>query len=353
MGLSGNVWPVHFPPFKDEALTSWLCRLAIYHHQVPFTFFQRTMPQRVDGWKQDLDVRCPEDIMVVVARKCCPLYTDIAAHTLSHWRNRFDPYAGTSSALPRWIVPACIRRDTVHHRGWRVCVMCLREYPYLKLFSRLLFYGVCIKHRLRVYDRCFRCSAAISSHRVHPDQFVDYSKDALAHCFRCGFDLRKAPMIAAEKDEIDLVGYCMTAMIKGYNQLGAETMQYSHLYFQGLRLVAKGLLRPRAKGLLTEVFCQNGRSIDTESEKHYEIEFLPVDAALSLLIASKWLLDDWPERFLVYNVRHGINYSDWVWPRDVAPYWFDSVVKVHRRKGNITSRIRNASWPGATYRSST
>lgn len=339
MPLSGQIWPVHFPPFPDEALTSWFSRLALYHFQAPSTFFMYHMPYRSDSWKQDLDVVCSEDILRVFSRKCSQSSDMLRKHTLHYWRDQFDPYDGTSTALPRWITPAFIRRNTAHHHGCKICILCFRQRPYFKLNTRFLFNIACPIHGILLTEKCVQCNYPISSHRVFPPLFQIGQIDALAFCHHCGSDLRLDTPKSASQEEIEMVKFCLRSVTKGYCTVGGATLQFSHLFFEGFRLVCRGLLKPRQQELMN--FCNS--SFDPKPFyrlRQFEIEFLGIEDAQRILVAAMWLLKDWPVRFLAINRTFSLSYSDWIMPRDIVPYWFGSVAKEHLRKANITTRCR-------------
>lgn len=340
--LSGDVWPVHFPPYSDESLTSWFSRLAIYQFQLPWTLLLRAAPHRVDAWKQDLDVICPEDLMRIIGGKCALSSQTLLRHTLTYWRSRFDPYSGASSALPRWVSPAYVRRISRHHYGMRVCPACMREKAYHRLFFRLAFVFGCSKHSSSLIDRCGECLAPISTHRIFPGLIKDCPGDALAYCYRCGADYRSASVSAIGSQSDGALVFNLQALKKGFCRPFGTVMHYSHLYFQGLRLVAKGLLRPR----LAELCNDNPFNMSLTGElfgtlrKHGEIEFLPTGSAHQVLTLAHLILQSWPDQFLEICGRYGLSYSDWIQPRDVAPYWLSSIAKVHLRRAPVIYKGR-------------
>ena len=334
MPMSGNIWPVHFPPYQDEAFTSWFSRLSLYHFQVPSTFFKYNIPYRVDSWKQDLDVVCPDVILTEISRKCSQQKSSLYKHTFHCWRDRFDPYDGSSTALPRWITPTFIRRKTTHHHGWRMCIMCMRHKPYLKLFSRFHFTLACVEHRVVLIDKCSYCNYPVSSHKIFEPLFRDGVSDGLAFCHYCGHDFRLDKPAIASEAEIDLTSFCTQTVVKGHCEIGINSLQYSHLFFEGFRLVCKALLRPRLRELLDARIPEFDPSVFYQYHQH-EIEFLSIEDARRILVLGKWLLEEWPSRFLDISTDLKLCYSDWILPRDIFPYWFGSVTNKHLRRGRI------------------
>lgn len=297
------------------------------------------MPLRSDSWKQDLDVACSEDILRQLSQKCSQPYDKLIQHTFNYWRSRFDPYDGVSTALPRWITPTLIRRNTVHHHGCKLCILCLRQRPYLKLDTRLLFNIACPIHKVLLTEKCGRCNYPISSHRVFPPLFQVGQVDALAFCHNCGNDFRLEKSRIASKDEINLVRFCLDSLYKGHCRVGNVSLQYSHLFFEGFRLICRSLLRPRQREVMNH-FAPKFDPSTHYSLRNQEIEFLALDDARQVLVAAMRLLDDWPIGFLQLNRKYGLSHSDWIMPRDIVPYWFGSVAKEHLRKANITAKRR-------------
>lgn len=338
MRWSQQAWPVHFPPFPGELLTSWLSRLGCYYFLVPSTFCQRTAPQFVDTWKQDLDVVARNNFLKVVGQKCSQAPEKLVRHTFEHWRGRFDPYYGDSTALPRWVSPALIRRRSDHHYGVKFCPICLVQKPYHHLFRRLTFVFACLKHNCALIDRCTACGEAVTTHRVYLPLMEHSPKDILCFCASCGSDYRKSTPASLTRNELVVSAAIYSLLKTGHGRIANQEFQYSHLYFQGLRLVATALTR----GILLEYLTvTSGIKKELVSiKKHDEIEFFPAAIARPLLTAAAMLLEEWPVNFLTLNEKLNLNYSSWIAPRDVVPYWFMSVAKDKLRKANLTSRGR-------------
>lgn len=327
MSLSGSVWPVHFPPEKDEALSSWFTRLAIFHYQVPSTFFDKTVSHRRYAWKQDIDVSCSVDVIAALGKRCCQSEQVLIACTLADWRMHFDPYDGQSTALPRWVSPSYIRRNSPHHRGWTICPVCLSQNTYFKLFWRLTFYFACPLHKVVLIDECEKCRCPISTHKINKVFHETFPLDSLAYCHNCGFDLRKSKTIEASDFELDFINKCIAAVLDGYTDCGNIKGQYSHLYFQGIRLIAKAASRKKLRSLLDDLNLIKGSPPVFEFSVHDEIEFSPINQIRHLLVFSYWLTQDWPNRILYVTKIYNLFHYDWIKPRDVVPFWIIDVIR--------------------------
>jgi hypothetical protein len=334
---SRQAWPVHFPPFPGELLTSWLSRLGCYYFLVPSTFCQRTAPQFVDVWKQDLDVVARNEFLKVVGKKCSQRPEKLVRHTFEYWRERFDPYDGDSTALPRWVSPALIRRRSDHHYGVKFCPICLVQKPYHHLFHRLTFVFACLKHKCALIDRCLTCGEAVTTHRVYLPLLEHSPKDILCFCASCGSDYRKFTPAKLTRDELVVSAAILSLLKTGHGRIGSQYFQYSHLYFQGLRVVATALTQGK---LLEHFIATSGVGSDLMMKTHDEIEFLSATTARPLITNAAKLLLNWPGDFHELNDQLGLSYFNWIAPRDVVPYWFASFAKANLRKANLISRGR-------------
>lgn len=331
---------MRFRPKQNEALTSWLFRLGIYYYLHPSTFFLRTIPEKPDAWKQDLDVSCPLDIVACLSMKSGLSCDALNNHILARYRKFFDPYVGASSALPRWVSPAYIRRKSPHHFGYKYCSDCLEISPHHILLYRLSYFFGCSIHHLLLHDRCPECQSPISCRKVFPKLIGTCPGDALCFCYECGFDYRNSNRIFLGLGEIRSLNHFEGLMRTGVCELGPSYMVYSHLYFQGLRLVVRGLFKLVHQGGACDCFnAEELAQIKGEPKSnHDEIEFISVGVLRILLVKAHFLLSHWPNRFLDFNKRNDLIYSSWIMPRDVAPHWFSVVANFHLKSSSDFSK---------------
>jgi hypothetical protein len=326
LSLSGKVWPIHLPPEEGECLTSWIARSAVYHFAVPSTFFAKTVPSKPDAWKQDLDIKCHPEILRAVSEKCCQNISVIESLTISSLIQNIYIPSEKSTALPRWVGPMRIRRSTTHHYGLRACIVCLRENAFYKLQWRFSYFIACPVHNIKMIDECQYCNASLTTHSISKLHFDESPLDALAYCDCCGFDLRNSVTTAAKKRETEIVYFLLMTAEKGYVEIN-NSVAYSHLYFQGLRLIIRGILRLLDR---TDIRFKINKSL-YEIPENFEIEFLRVGEMSNILDVSMKLMEDWPESFITFSRVNSLYYQDWIRPRDVSPYWFYHVVRLFRR----------------------
>lgn len=228
-------------------------------------------------------------------------------------------------ALPRWIGPAFIRRSTSHHFGLRICPACLQESPHIRLLWRCTFMVACDRHRVRLIDRCQFCGYPKSSRKLFPEHLKFFPKDALCFCHNCGWDYRSGPCITAKDLEIDAVEDALRLIRFGVAFAGPRQITFSHLVFEGWRLIMNGVLRQARNSAWF-----NGSPLQLpllSVEKHEELEFQSVDTAAIFFTVAHQLLQQWPDRFLDFCRANQLSRYDWVRPRENAPYWLHRVLK--------------------------
>jgi hypothetical protein len=327
MALSGTILPIHPAPEPDESLTSWLSRLSLLHHQVPATFFSRVFPPQSDALKQDLDLRCPDALIKEIAIKTGQSSEAVLGTTLSCRLNHLYLHNAASTALPRWVCPAYIRRKSDHHFGLKVCPQCLAESPHIRLLWRCMFYFACPKHGILLVDACAACGSPKSSRRFFAEQFRNFPQDALCYCHACGWDFREAAPTPASAPDKESVEVLLGTLTEGFYRSGALSIGYSHLFFDGVRLLMNGVYRMK-NNQGSDVLAPLGGS-SLPPQKHSELEFCRVSLTRQLLRAALSLLDDWPHAFLTYSRAHKLSFTDWVRPREAPPFWLSTVLREH------------------------
>jgi len=323
--LSGTVWPIHFLPFHGESLSSWMSRLAIHHCSVPSTFFAKTVPGAPDAWKQDLDVRSNRSIIEAISLRCCLSPLGVERCTIFSEINKVYIPSSRTTALPRWVSPARIRRQTKHHYGQKFCVVCITENSYYRYKWRYCFYVVCPEHHVQMLDSCQACGGSVSTHKIYASFFETFPLDALAYCDLCGFDLRRSGYETASIDDVEFVESILRIMRQGYAHIGKKETIYSHHYFQGLRLIARGIMKKEC--MVRESSCTDIPVLS----RHAEIEFIRVSEIKDVMLLAQELLYEWPNNFVTFSRNNGLYYQDWIRPRDVAPHWFLKVAKMFKK----------------------
>jgi hypothetical protein len=314
MSLSGRILPIHPSPNDGESLSSWLTRLSIFHHLAPSIFFRISIRSQQDVFKQDIDIKCPQSVLEEIS-----VFTGKSLHvveqtTFMSFQDYLYIHNQTSKALPRWIGPAYIRKNTEHHFGLKICPECMRESPYVRLLWRCTFFVVCPQHGIRLIDRCERCGSPKSTRRIFAGIIDDQPDEALCFCHNCGWDYRQANLCVATESEKNHVSLMLSVMEKGFYKSLVLEVGYSHLFFSGIRLIMNGLFR----------FNANEFGIE---EKNSELEFKSVDLIASIIEKMFVFIESWPNDFVEFSFKNNLGKSYWVRPREIAPYWLVSVLR--------------------------
>src|SRR5918911_766517 len=143
-GLSGQVWPAHVKPRRDELLSSWLVRLAAAHALKLHTFCALVWTRRKQIWNRDIEKCADDSILSLLAEKTATPPDKVTRTTLSDYQGRLyerhNPYGNT-----RWIMPVGIYHRTRRRYGLQFCPRCLAEdkEPYYRRAWRLAFVTFC------------------------------------------------------------------------------------------------------------------------------------------------------------------------------------------------------------------
>jgi hypothetical protein len=173
--VAGDRWPGSVDPLPDEALSSWIHRLALANGMAPRSF-AGVLGARDGMWSARLELRLPGDIAALLGNQA-----GVAPETIS-------AMALTSDPLTPLLLP--LRENAHRSRStWmQYCPLCLAgdHAPYFRREWRLASRISCFVHGRGLRDRCPACRSGIAS--------FDQAELVPQHfCARCGFDLRAAP----------------------------------------------------------------------------------------------------------------------------------------------------------------
>lgn len=175
-----NRWPVSVDPLPDEALSSWIQRLALANGMAPRSF-AGVLGARDGMWSPRLELRLPGHIVALLGKQA-----GVAPETIS-------AMALTGYALTPLLLP--LRENAHRNRStWmQYCPLCLAEgdAPYFRRQWRLASRISCFLHGCGLRDRCPECRCGIAS--------FDQAELVAQHfCARCGFDLRAARKVSVK-----------------------------------------------------------------------------------------------------------------------------------------------------------
>lgn len=199
--IAGDRWPVPVDPLPDEALSSWIQRLALANGMAPRSF-AGVLGARDGMWSPRLELRLPGHVVALLGKQA-----GVAPETIS-------AMALTGEALTPLLLP--LRENAQRNRStWmQYCPLCLADddAPYFRRQWRLASRMSCFVHGCGLRDRCPACHAGIGS--------FDQGELVSQHfCARCGFDLRTAPKVsvkaAARRLERSVADILRVEMVKG------------------------------------------------------------------------------------------------------------------------------------------
>ena len=327
MPLSGKLWPLHLKPKEDELLSSWLVRLARANSVKVHTLTSSAWPDK-SIWNRDIDKSADDELLRALAEKTGTSYEWAFQTTLRAYEGFVYEKHNPSGNTP-WIMPVGVYHRTRRLYGLQYCPECLakdRE-PYFRRKWRLAFVTICEKHCTLLQDRCPKCMAPVSFHRVQ------YDAPAMTLCSECGFDLRQAkPRVVDCFRQLYLQHRLLRAVKDGYVLLPGRRPVYSHLYFSVLHQVMKLLVtRESAHKLCRQVrkYVTIGMPQQFYGHHHrgsHYIEVLDVRNRFKLLTMASWLLEDWPYRFVTFCEKIPLLSEDLLKDMRYVPCWYWHVV---------------------------
>jgi hypothetical protein len=324
-------WPMHPDPLDDESLLSWLHRSAIMNGQNMSEFALLTTND-ADILKRDLDVFLPEYVIPQLIVRTGKTREQILKTTFAPERNNLFADHDTTKQIS-WVMPIGIRiHGDTSGFGQQYCPQCLAEEPiYFRKEWRLLFVTACTKHKIYLHDRCPHCHSRINLRKSYVKDVNNEipSRHGLRLCSACGGDITALKTNKADDDVMAFQAFNIDMMSNGYGILGSQYIGYSHLYFQGLRLLTAAVLQKMSCRLLHEVAC---KAIHIEpfreqlkKQRHVELATLPLETRIKAMKLVSWLISDWPHQFAYACSEAYITPTKLFQNLDPKPYWLYSV----------------------------
>lgn len=332
MVLTGSVWPVHLPPQPDELLTSWIFRLARANAQTPHTFLRLTTGSG-EYIKNDLDVYCRPDILDALAFKAGKKRAQLNSLTFIDDIDKLYLINKKSKHI-KWVIPISVRKQKAVRRGIQYCPKCLckMKAPYFKKIWRLAFVTCCPEHSIMLHGGCPACNSPIHLRKCS-EITLTHGTNEPAFCLTCGYDLRESKIKKAPQDLLQFTNFNSSFLAKGFGEIGNTPISYSHLYFEGFRVLLSTIMYRRcgeelsqlvAKEIALQPFARN-----YPQTLHPEVELFNVKDRANGIRILAWLFKDWPHRFIQTVKQTSLQASLLQSTRDRKPYWLSSVVQNH------------------------
>lgn len=308
--MDSKLWPIHPQPLPDELLSSWMVRLARGNGYKIHGFYTQFFGLDRQIWNRDIDHLAPRWLISGLSERTGipeSRIEQMALRTLETYAFERLNDAGTT----RWLMALGVFHRTRRAFGQQFCPICLSEdaEPYLRRSWRLALTTICEQHGVVLQDRCNACGRPVVPHRA--DMTSHRSRLPHMSIVRCSFcrALITAPSTQASDDEIELQRNINEIVAVGYAAIG-NSVVYSHLYLDGLRILMAGLSALSNKA---------GRSVDFERA--------PILERLARLKAANDLLVEWPEAFLARCATIKKPYSSFTASKGTNPYWLHHVLR--------------------------
>lgn len=308
--MDSKLWPIHPQPLPDELLSSWMVRLARGNGYKIHGFYTQFFGLDRQIWNRDIDHLAPRWLISGLSER-----TGIPESRIEQMALRsLETYAFerlNDAGTTRWLMAIGVFHRTRRAFGQQFCPICLSEdaEPYLRRSWRLALTTICEQHGVVLQDRCNACGRPVAPHRA--DMTSHRSRLPHMSIVRCSFcrSLITAPSIQALDSDIELQRNINQIVSVGYSVIG-NSVVYSHLYFDGLRILMSGLSALSNKA---------GRSVDFERA--------PILERLARLKAANDLLVEWPEAFLARCATIKKPYSSFTASKGTNPYWLHHVLR--------------------------
>lgn len=328
--MATSLWPVHPHPLPDELLSSWMIRLARGNGFKVHNFCAQFFGRERQIWNRDIDHHAPPWLINALAARSGMPSERIAQTTLRSFEasafERFNEVGAT-----RWILPLGVFHRTRRGYGQQFCPLCLDEdeEPYLRRIWRLGLSTVCSRHGVLLQDRCFACGHQLMPHRSDMALRSGFPEITnMLRCYTCRGRI-SGPAEVMPSHDTQMQSHIETVLRDGFAVLASGQAVYSHLYFDGLRMIMRAQpASPRSRAIF---------------------ELAPIRYRLELLRTAQHLIARWPDVFLEHCSRLPHAYTT-VSRGEVAPYWLGSVLRRHLFRGRAPLSKKEAEAIAATAR---
>jgi hypothetical protein len=328
---SSKLWPVHLKPLPDELLSSWLARLSIAHGLKVFSFTHIVWPgKRMGDFGRDVDERADAQVVNVLSEKTNTPVERTFTTTLTSYQGRL--YERIPSLGPiKWIIPTSLSgAKTNKQYGMQFCPFCLAEdkAPYFRKNWRIAYTVLCIKHKIRLFDRCPHCSESVNYYRHLPDKIDKQVPVNLTICWWCKSDIRgnssHLEIVSVGQSEISFQQQLEETLELGWVEVCNGVEVYSLLYFEVLYILMS-LLSSCSAARIREAIIKHyslKESIPSYLKKGVPIELLDVTERRGLTMMVENLLGDWPTGFIEFCKENRLWLKTLGRKREAVPFWY-------------------------------
>lgn len=276
-------------PQPGELISSWLHRLAIANGKSDQSFITTMLGTSAQIWTRDIDRTLPRRFIKPLADWTGQSVPRIRAMTLAALQLRVS-----GSIVPRgvsaWVLPLGVFHRVRRRSGVQFCPACLRERPaFVPASWRLAFVTVCLKHNVKLHDRCPACGGCFMFHRMRPDAAGRWV------CCHCRYDLGRAKRETPKSDLVRLQERLERAAGSGWSRLQGR-WHMGWVLFRGVRFLVRALLSGRLIDLRREASKASPDLMNALPRVQFERQSIEVRRA-ALEVVARWL-KTWPTQFL-------------------------------------------------------
>ena len=305
-----QLWPVHPHPLPDELLSSWMIRLARANGFKVHNFCALFFGKDRQIWNRDIDHHAPAWLTDRLAALSGIAPERIRATTLRAFESvLFERFVAAGGN--RWILPLGVFHRARRGYGQQFCGQCLAEdrEPYLRRAWRLAVVVLCVRHGVMLEDRCQACGRSLAPHRADMVSRAGFpERTDLSRCAYCRAKLDGTTR-PASAEGVEMQRVIDAVLQTGYFLLEPNKPVYSHLYFDGIRMLMNIIPRKRDAGF------------------RYPFELADVSERARRMLLATQLTHDWPQNLRMHCAPLRHVYTTIVGNVGAPPYWLDATLR--------------------------
>lgn len=318
--------PRHPHPHPGESLSSWLMRLSHANAQ-RLSYLTTHLTDNPNFWHSDPDRHLRAEIF--------PALTTATGLSEARLRELMLPqFVGTlfdrlhPQAATRWALPYAKRLYAGQRGGAVYCPRCLEEKsgPFLRLSWRLSFATVCPEHQLVLRESCPHCGAFFAPHLNDLGKGKDWSLEKrlpFGWCPQCECDLRGTGEPAGPEE--------LAFQQRLTEALSTGRMAWDHLdhvpALEGFDVMHQVLSLLFLAGPWKAVQDVTGLPVPASppARPNRTFEDFTFEDRRLLLAGLRFLVSDWPARFVAVCTTARLTRKPLVVNMPVIPAWYDEV----------------------------
>ena len=294
-------------PFEDEALSSWLMRLAINSNSHATEYYSSIC--KINGiWYRDIDRSTPIGFYECLSHRLPYSITEIQELSLSSLNGYLYEF-DNPNGINKWIRQLSFIGRKPKNSHFAYCPSCLSEpNGYFKKLWRTRIINICSKCGCYLRDTCPNCFFPIHFFRKSNLLKNEISVN-LIKCFNCNKNICDIKYEYAPQRLIDSTRKIEKIIKSGHH----IDFNYSFLYFDTLYQVYKTLVLHF--GILPPF------NFETQSK---------------LINISMWLLDEFPNNIVLISKNRKISKSVWLKDFYQNRFHFNNEITHHLSKLKLT-----------------